>query len=116
MVTGEAGEQRSIEEQGSVANQGSGNDCLRIALAMIRSEWQDGSEDWDELYAVCDDPAQLARELTHLCRETLAQLANVAGISSGEMLHRQAARLIPHPEAGQVTLVNLADGTASREP
>ena len=81
--------------------------ALRLALSMVRAEWQDDPQAWDDLYAVCDDPAELARQLTHLCRQTLDQLAGVAGISSGEMLHRLAARLIPHPEPGHVTLVDL---------
>jgi hypothetical protein len=81
--------------------------AVRVALAMVRAEWQDDPESWNQLYAVCDDPAELARQLTHLCRQTLDQLAGVAGISSGEMLHRLAARLIPHPEPGHVILVDL---------
>jgi hypothetical protein len=83
------------------------DDAVRLALAMVRAEWQDDPEAWNQLYAVCDDPAELARQLTHLCRQTLDQLAGVAGISSGEMLHRLAARLIPHPEPGHVTMVDL---------
>jgi hypothetical protein len=83
------------------------DDAVRVALAMVRTDWQDDPESWNQLYAVCDDPAELARQLTHLCRQTLDQLAGVAGISSGEMLHRLAARLIPHPEPGHVTLVDL---------
>jgi hypothetical protein len=83
------------------------DDAVRVALAMVRADWQDDPEAWNQLYAVCDDPAELARQLTHLCRQTLDQLAGVAGISSGEMLHRLAARLIPHPEPGQVTLFDL---------
>jgi hypothetical protein len=81
--------------------------AVRLALAMVRAEWQDDPEAWNQLYAVCEDPAELARQLTHLCRQTLDQLAGVAGISSGEMLHRLATRLIPHPEPGHVTMVNL---------
>jgi hypothetical protein len=83
------------------------DDAVRLALAMVRAEWQDDPESWNQLYAVCDDPAELARQLTHLCRQTLDQLAGVAGISSGEMLHRLAARLIPHPQPGHVTMVDL---------
>ena len=83
------------------------DDAVRLALAMVRAEWQEDPEAWNQLYAVCDDPAELARQLTHLCRQTLDQLAGVAGISSGEMLHRLAARLIPHPEPGHVTLFDL---------
>jgi hypothetical protein len=84
-----------------------GSDAVRTALAMVRADWQGDPESWNELYAVCDDPAELARQLTHLCRQTLDQLAGVAGVSSGEMLHRLATRLIPHPEAGHVTMVDL---------
>jgi hypothetical protein len=83
------------------------DDATRLALAMVRAEWQDDPESWNQLYAVCDDPAELARQLTHLCRQTLDQLAGVAGVSSGEMLHRLATRLIPRPEAGHVTMVDL---------
>jgi hypothetical protein len=83
------------------------DDATRLALAMVRAEWQDDPESWNQLYAVCEDPAELARQLTHLCRQTLDQLAGVAGVSSGEMLHRLATRLIPRPEAGHVTMVDL---------
>jgi hypothetical protein len=83
------------------------DDAVRLALAMVRAEWQDDPESWDQLYAVCDDPVELARQLTHLCRQTLDQLAGVAGVSSGEMLHRLAARLIPRPDAGHVTMIDL---------
>ena len=83
------------------------DDAVRLALAMVRAEWQDDPDAWNQLYAVCDDPAELARQLTHLCRQTLDQLAGVAGISSGEMLHRLAARLIPHPDPGHVTMFDL---------
>jgi hypothetical protein len=61
----------------------SSDDAVRLALAMVRAEWQDDPEAWNQLYAVCDDPAELARQLTHLCR------------------------LIPHPEPGHVTMVDL---------
>jgi hypothetical protein len=90
------------------------DDAVRLALAMVRAEWQDDPEGWNQLYAVCDDPAELARQLTHLCRQTLDQLAGVAGISSGEMLHRLAARLIPHPDPGHVTLFDLRGLDATR--
>jgi hypothetical protein len=83
------------------------DDAVRLALAMVRAEWQDDPESWDQLYAVCDDPAELARQLTHLCRQTLDQLAGVAGVSSGEMLHRLATRLIPRPDTGHVTMIDL---------
>jgi hypothetical protein len=93
---------------------GSDDDAVRIALAMVRADWQADPAAWDELYAVCDDPAELARQLTHLCRQTLDQLSHVAGVSSGEMLHRLATRLIPHPEPGNVTMIDLRplDGRA----
>jgi hypothetical protein len=83
------------------------DDATRLALAMVRAQWQDDPEAWNQLYAVCDDPAELARQLTHLCRQTLDQLAGVAGVSPGEMLHRLATRLIPRPEPGHVTIVDL---------
>lgn len=90
--------------------------AIRLALAMVRAEWQDDAQSWAELYAVCDDPAELARQLTHLCRETLDQLAGVAGVSSGEMLHRLATRLIPHPEAGHVTMIDLRRLNTGNDP
>jgi len=93
--------------RGDVHPSGHETDAVRLALAMVRAEWQDDPEAWNQLYAVCDDPAELARQLTHLCRQTLDQLAGVAGISSGEMLHRLATRLIPHPDPGHVTLFDL---------
>ena len=90
------------------------DEAVRLALAMVRAEWQNDPESWNQLYAVCDDPAELARQLTHLCRQTLDQLASVAGVSSGEMLHRLATRLIPHPEPGHVTMIDLRRLDAGR--
>jgi hypothetical protein len=86
---------------------GQDSDATRIALAMIRADWQHDEQSWAELWAVADDPAAVARELTALCREKLDQLASVAGVSTGEMLHRMASKVIPHPEAGQISVVNL---------
>ena len=83
------------------------DDATRIALAMVRADWQEDPAAWRELYAVADDPVAVTRELTHLCRQTLDQLAGVAGVSSAEMLHRLATKLIPHPEVGHVTMVDL---------
>jgi hypothetical protein len=86
----------------------SDDNATRIALSMLRADWQQDPAAWHELYAVADDPEAVTRELTHLCRQTLDQLAGVAGVSTGEMLHRLAGRLIPHPELGHVTLVDLS--------
>jgi hypothetical protein len=83
------------------------DDATRIALSMVRADWQRDSAAWHELYAVADDPEAVTRELTHLCRQTLDQLAGVAGVSTGEMLHRLAGKLIPHPQTGHVTIVDL---------
>jgi hypothetical protein len=84
-----------------------GADATRIALAMVRADWQGDDETWTQLYAVCDDPAAVTRELSRLCRENLDQLAGVAGVSTAEMLHRLAGKLIPHPGGGHVTVVDL---------
>lgn len=89
------------------SNRTSGSDATRTALAMVRADWQHDDEGWSQLWAVADDPAAVARELSTLCRETLEHLASVAGVSTGEMLHRLAAKLIPHPDAGHVTLMDL---------
>ena len=75
-------------------------DSVRIALAMIRADWQGDTEGWRDLWAVADDPAAVARELTTLCRENLERLGRVAGLSTGEMLHRMAVKTIPRPETG----------------
>ena len=84
------------------------SDSLRIALAMVRADWQGDRETWEQLWAVASDPADVAIELSRLARELLEKLAAVAGISTGEMLHRQAALLIPQPEPGpSVRLVDL---------
>jgi hypothetical protein len=86
---------------------GRGNDAVRVALAMVRADWQGDDDAWTELWAIADDPSEVARELTRLCRENLDQLAHVAGVSTAEMLHRMAGRLIPHPELGHVSVVDL---------
>ncbi len=78
--------------------EGRDTDATRVALAMVRADWQRDEDGWNQLWAVTDDPGELARELTRLCREQLDQLASVAGVSTAEMLHRMAAQLIPHPE------------------
>ena len=83
------------------------SDATRVALAMVRADWQGDEDGWNQLWAVTDDPGELARELTRLCREQLDRLAAVAGVSTAEMLHRMAAQLIPHPEPGHVSLVDL---------
>lgn len=82
-------------------------DAVRIALAMIRADWQGDTDAWRDLWAVADDPAAVARELTTLCRENLERLGRVAGLSTGEMLHRMAAKAIPRPEAGVATVIDL---------
>jgi hypothetical protein len=84
------------------------SDATRLALAMVRADWQGDEDGWNQLWAVAEDPGELARELTRLCREQLDRLAGVAGVSTAEMLHRMAAQLIPHPEPGHVSLVDLA--------
>lgn len=90
---------------------------MRIALALIRAEWQGDTEAWRELWALADDPAAVARELTTLCRENLERLGRVAGLSTGEMLHRMAAKVIPQPELAHTSVVDLtrrARGDADR--
>jgi hypothetical protein len=87
-------------------------DALRLALAMVRADWQDDEDDWYQLWSVADDRAELARVLTRMCRQNIDRLASVAGLSTAEMLHRMAAQLIPHPEPGTIDLVDLG----SREP
>ena len=82
-------------------------DALRLALAMVRADWQDDEDGWDQLCAVADDRAELARVLTRMCRQNIDRLASVAGLSTAEMLHRMAGQLIPHPEPGIVDLVDL---------
>lgn len=83
------------------------SDALRLALSMVRADWQDDEESWNQLWAVAEDHGEVARELTRMCRETLERLASVAGVPTAEMLHRMAGRLIPHPEPGSVNLVDL---------
>ncbi|MDQ1627554.1 MAG: hypothetical protein QOI54_1298 [Actinomycetota bacterium] len=73
-------------------------DTIRTALSMIRADWQGDDESSRHLWESCEDREALARELAHLCRETMERLAAVAGVSTGEMLHRQAARLVPPGE------------------
>jgi hypothetical protein len=85
-------------------------DATRIALSLVRADWQGDEESWNQLWALAEDPGQVARELTRLCRENLDQLASVAGVSTAEMLHRTAAQLIPHPEPGHINLVDLEHG------
>jgi len=92
----------------------SADDALRIALSMVRADWQGDQEAWRELWALADDPAAVARELTTLCREQVEHMATVAGIPTAEMLHRLAGKLIPHPEPGTVTLIDLPDLTGKQ--
>ena len=67
----------------------------RAALSMVRADWQSDDEATRRLWHDCEDQEALARELARLCRETMERLASVAGVSTGEMLHRQALRLLP---------------------
>lgn len=82
-------------------------DSLRIALALVRADWQDDDETWAQLWAVADDPAEVARALTGLCREGLERLAAVGGVSTGEMFHRLAGKVIPAPETRAAEVVRL---------
>ena len=50
-------------------------DALRLALAMVRADWQDDEDGWDQLWAVADDRAELARVLTRMCRQNIDRLA-----------------------------------------
>lgn len=90
-------------------------DTLRLALAMVRADWQGDEDGWNQLWALAEDNGELARVLTRMCRETLERLAGAGGVSTAEMLHRMAAQLIPHPEPGVVNLVDLEQqaGTTS---
>ena len=51
------------------------SDATRLALAMVRADWQDDEDSWNQLWALTEDPGELARELTRLCREQLDRLA-----------------------------------------
>ena len=33
-------------------------DALRLALAMVRADWQDDEDGWDQLWAVTEDPGR----------------------------------------------------------
>jgi hypothetical protein len=81
---------------------------------MLRADWQGDEDSWNQLWAVAEDRGEVARELTRICRETLDRLASVGGVSPPEMLHRLAAQLIPHPEPGQINLVELEARKAAR--
>lgn len=83
-------------------------DATRVALAMIRADWQGDEDELAQLWATADDPAAVARELAHLCRQNIERLAYVGGVSTGEMFHRMASLLVPHPDAGHVTVVEMA--------
>ena len=89
-------------------------DALRLALAMVRADWQDDEDGWDQLWAVADDRAELARVLTRMCRQNIDRLASVAGLSTPEMLHRMAGQLVPHPEPGHIDVVDLGSRAAAR--
>ena len=78
---------------------------------MLRADWQDDEDGWNQLWAVAEDRGAVARELTRMCRENLDRLGSVAGVSTAEMLHRMAGQLIPHPEPGHVSLVDLEGRT-----
>lgn len=89
-------------------------DSLRIALALVRAEWQEDDETWAQLWAVADDQAEVARALTMLCREGLEHLAAVGGVSTGEMFHRLAGKVIPAPELQADPSVRVAVAHAER--
>jgi hypothetical protein len=91
---------------------GDDSDAIRVALSMVRADWQQDEASWEQLWAAADDKAAVARQLSRISRQTLERLAAVAGISTAEMLHRMAGLLIPHPEPSNVNLVDL---TAPRE-
>jgi hypothetical protein len=91
-------------------------DSLRIALAMVRADWQQDRATWEQLWAVATDQGEVAIELSRLARELLEKLAMVGGVSTGEMLHRMAQQLIPHPDASPaIRLVDLEE-LAHRQP
>jgi hypothetical protein len=89
-------------------------DSLRIALALVRADWQDDEEAWAQLWAVADDPAEVARALTMLCREGLEHLALVGGVSTGEMFHRLAQKVIPAPEMATAVVLEPSVAHAER--
>jgi len=70
-------------------------ESTRVALSMVRADWQGDEQSARRLWRDCDDHEALARELARLCRETMERLATAAGVSTGEMLHRQSLRLLP---------------------
>lgn len=82
-------------------------DATRTALAMIRADWQGDDETWAQLWTAADDHVAVVRELTRLCRQNLERVAAVGGVSTGEMFHRMASLLVPHPDTGHVTVVDL---------
>jgi hypothetical protein len=83
-------------------------DALRTALAMVRADWQEDQAAWSQLWAAAEDREAVAAELTRISRELLEKLGHVATLSTGEMLHRLASTLIPHPDpAPSITLVDL---------
>ena len=90
-------------------------DALRTALAMVRADWQDDQAAWSQLWAAAEDREAVAAELTRISRELLEKLGHVANLSTGEMLHRLASTLIPHPDPGpSITLVDLDEASAHR--
>jgi hypothetical protein len=70
-------------------------EAMRVALSLVRADWQGDELTWRRLWHDCPDQEALAHELVRMCRESLERLASVAGVSTGEMLHRQATRLVP---------------------
>lgn len=89
-------------------------DATRVALAMLRADWQHDEDAWNQLWGAADDRGEVARELTRMCRENLDRLAGVGGVSTAEMLHRMAAQLIPHPEASRANVIDLNGGHVHR--
>lgn len=84
-------------------------DAMRVALSLVRADWQGDELTWRRLWNDCPDQEALARELVRMCRESLERLASVAGVSTGEMLHRQATRLVPPDSAWAAVGSSLGD-------
>jgi hypothetical protein len=87
-------------------------EATRVALSLVRADWQGDELSWRRLWNDCPDQEGLARELVRMCRESLERLASVAGVSTGEMLHRQATRLVP-PDATWAAVGSSAGDSVS---
>jgi len=90
-------------------------EATRVALSLVRADWQGDELSWRRLWNDCPDQEALARELVRMCRESLERLASIAGVSTGEMLHRQATRLVP-PDSTWAAVASTSGeaGTAGR--